>query len=73
MYNVYQIQEESNKLFVTQGGFAVDDNGEAENTLYDTDNYEEITISSGTRIIRMDRDGRVKFSIRFYFSWNECR
>ena len=62
MYNVYQIQEESNKLFVTQGGFAVDDNGEAENTLYDTDNYEEITISSGTRIIRMDRDGRVKFS-----------
>lgn len=62
MYNVYQIQEESNKLFVTQGGFAVDSSGNAENVLYDTDNYEEITISSGTRIIRMDRDGRVKFS-----------
>lgn len=62
MYNVYQIQEESNKLFVTQGGFAVNSNGDADNVLYDTDNYEEITISSGTRIIRMDRDGRVKFS-----------
>ncbi|MDO5397029.1 MAG: S-layer homology domain-containing protein [bacterium] len=62
MYNVYQIQEESNKLFVTQGGFAVNSSGDAENVLYDTDNYEEITISSGTRIIRMDRDGRVKFS-----------
>ena len=62
MYNVYQIQEENNKLFVTQGGFAVNDSGKPENVLYDTDNYEEITISSSTRIIRMDRDGRVKFS-----------
>lgn len=62
MYNVYQIQEESNKLFVTQGGFAIGSNGDAENVLYDTDNYEEITISSGTRIIRMDREGRVSFS-----------
>ena len=62
MYNVYQIQEDSNKIFVTQGGFEVRDDGSVSNTLYDTDNYEELTISSGTRIIRMDREGKVKFS-----------
>ena len=61
MFNVYQIQEENNKLLVTQGGFA-SYGGIADNVLYDTDNYEEITISSSTRIIRMDRDARVKFS-----------
>lgn len=63
MYNVYQIQEDSNKIFVTQGGFEVKDDGSVANTLYDTDNYEELTISSGTRIIRMDREGKAKFSV----------
>ncbi len=61
MYNVYQIQEDSNKLLVTQGGFAVDEDGNVENTLFDTDDYEEITISSSTKIIRMESN-RKEFS-----------
>lgn len=61
MYNVYQIQEDSNKLLVTQGGFEVDEDGNVANTLYDTDDYEEITISSSTKIIRMESN-RKSFS-----------
>lgn len=60
MYNVYQIQEENNKLLVTQGGFEIID-GEVSNTLYNPDDYEEITISSSTKFIRME-DSRDEFS-----------
>lgn len=56
MYNVYQIQEENNKLLLTQGGFKVNDSGDPENVLYDTDDYVEITIASSTKIIRMEED-----------------
>lgn len=58
MYNVYQIQEDSNKLLVTQGGFEVDEDGNVSNKLYNTDDYEEITISSSTKIIRMEDNGK---------------
>ncbi len=61
MYNVYQIQEDSNKLLVTQGGFEVDEDGNVANTLYNTDDYEEITISSSTKIVRMESN-RKEFS-----------
>jgi len=54
MYNVYQIQEEGSKLLVTQGGFALDENGEVKNDLYDPEDYEEISITSSTKIIRME-------------------
>ena len=53
MYNVSQVLPEDNKLFVTKSGFA--DNGSGTLVLDDSD-YEEIIITSSTKILRMEDD-----------------
>lgn len=50
MYNISQVLPEEKKLYVTQNGF--DGNGEL-----DDSDYEEISITSSTRIIRMEDNG----------------
>ncbi|MCH5211067.1 MAG: S-layer homology domain-containing protein [Oscillospiraceae bacterium] len=53
MYNVSQVLPEEKKIYVTIDGFEENENG-----LYvlDDSNYEEITISSSTKILRMEDD-----------------
>lgn len=51
MANVLQVLSDSKKLYVTKDGFTDDGNGNW--TLSDS-NYEEVTISSSTKIIRMN-------------------
>lgn len=53
MYNVMQVQLEENKLLVTQGGF-IPDTGE----LYNENDYEEVVVSSSTKILRMADKGK---------------
>lgn len=55
MYNVMQVLDDASKLYVTKGGF------NADGTLVDENDYEEIAISSSTKIIRME-DNRKSFS-----------
>lgn len=51
MYNVSQVLEDEKKLYVTKNGFTEDENG-----IYQLDDsdYEEITITSSTKILRME-------------------
>ncbi len=53
MYNVSQVLEEDKKLYVTRNGFTKD-----ENNIYQLDDsdYDEITITSSTKILRMEDD-----------------
>lgn len=55
MYNVMQVLDDASKLYVTKNGF------DEEGNLVDENDYEEITISSTTKIIRME-DNRKSFS-----------
>lgn len=50
MYNVMQVLDDASKIYVTKGGFTED------GVLADENNYEEITISSSTKIVRMEED-----------------
>jgi hypothetical protein len=47
MYNITQVFEDDKKLYVTKNGFDSDGN-------YDDSDYEEIELSSSTKIIRME-------------------
>ena len=53
IYNVSQVLEDEKKLYVTKSGFTED-----ENNIYQLDDsdYEEITITSTTKILRMEED-----------------
>lgn len=53
IYNVSQVLEDEKKLYVTKTGFTPDEDG-----IYQLDdsNYEEITVTSSTRILRMEED-----------------
>lgn len=53
MYNVSQVLVDDKKLYVTKDGFTADDDG-----IYvlDDSDYEEITITSSTKILRMEDD-----------------
>lgn len=54
MYNVSQVLLDEKKLYVTKGGF-----NEVDGTYtIDDSDYEEITITSSTRILRMEDDGK---------------
>ncbi len=53
MYNVSQVLPDDKKLYVTKNGF--EDDGSGRYTLDDSD-YEEITITSSTKILRMEDD-----------------
>lgn len=53
MYNVSQVLLEDNKLYVTQDGFYENEDGILQ---LDDDDYEEITITSSTKILRMEED-----------------
>ncbi|MCD8180526.1 MAG: S-layer homology domain-containing protein, partial [Firmicutes bacterium] len=50
MYNISQVLVDDKKLYVTKGGFYTDENG---TTQIDDSDYEEITITSSTKILRM--------------------
>lgn len=52
MYNVSQVLLEENKLYVTKGGFDETDDG----YVLDDSNYEEISVLSSTKIVRMEDD-----------------
>lgn len=53
MYNVSQVLLEDKKLYVTQDGFYENEDGILQ---LDDDDYEEITIASSTKILRMEDD-----------------
>ncbi len=53
MYNVSQVLLEDKKIYVTKNGFTTDDSG---NTILDDSDYEEISITSSTKILRMEDD-----------------
>lgn len=53
VYNVSQVLPEEKKIYVTKGGFEPDESGML---LIDDDDYEEITITSSTKILRMEED-----------------
>ncbi len=52
MYNVSQVLLEDKKLYVTKGGFSASDGSD----VIDDGDYEEITITSSTKIVRMEND-----------------
>lgn len=54
MYNVSQVLLDEKKLYVTQGGFEDTEDGSAQQI--DDSSYEEITITSSTKILRMEDD-----------------
>ena len=54
MANVSQVLPDENKLYLTKKGFT-DEDGE---WVYDEGDYEELTVSSSTKIIRMDNNRR---------------
>ncbi len=49
MYNVTQVFEDDNRIYVTKNGFNDDDS-------YDEEDFEEIEITSSTKFLRMDFD-----------------
>jgi hypothetical protein len=53
MYNVSQVLLDEKKIYVTKNGFEKNDEGILE---LDDDDYEEITIASSTKILRMEDD-----------------
>ena len=53
MYNVSQVLLDEKKLYVTKGGFQTGEDGTYQ---IDDDDYEEITITSSTKILRMEDD-----------------
>ena len=54
MANVSQVLPEENKLYLTKKGFTEED-GE---WVYDEGDYEELTVSSSTKVIRMENNRR---------------
>ena len=53
MYNVSQVLTDENKLFVTKSGFSKDEGGAF---VLDDSDYEEVNITSSTKILRMEDD-----------------
>ncbi len=53
MFNVSQVLLDEKKLYVTKGGFKANGDG---TYLIDDEDYEEITVSSSTKILRMEDD-----------------
>lgn len=53
VFNVSQILLDEKKLYVTKGGFYENDEGQLQ---IDDSDYEEIAISSSTKILRMEED-----------------
>ena len=51
IFNVSQVLTDENKIYVTKGGFNVGDDG----IVLNDDDYEEISITSSTRILRMEK------------------
>lgn len=51
MYNISQVLTDDKKLYVTQNGFYEAEDGTLQ---LDNDDYEEITIASSTKIVRME-------------------
>ncbi len=55
MANVAQVLPEENKLYLTKKGFTKNENGE---WTYDEADYEELSVTSSTKIIRMQSNRR---------------
>ncbi len=53
MYNVSQVLVDDKKLYVTKSGFTKNDDGKM---VLDESDYEELSITSTTKILRMDED-----------------
>lgn len=53
MYNVSQVLTDEKKIYVTQGGFSLSEDG---SQVIDDSSYEEISITSSTKILRMEED-----------------
>ena len=51
IFNVSQVLTDENKIYVTKGGFNFGDDG----IVLNDDDYEEISITSSTRILRMEK------------------
>ena len=52
VFNVSQVLTDENKLYVTKNGFDAGDEG----LVLDDSDYEEINVTSGTKIVRMEKE-----------------